>query len=51
MKKIIFVDPPAPDRNAPCPCGSGVKYKKCHKAKDEAGEPCPPEFWDEEDGE
>ncbi|MDQ3205721.1 MAG: UPF0149 family protein [Pseudomonadota bacterium] len=20
---------PAPDRNAPCPCGSGKKYKKC----------------------
>ncbi len=19
----------APDRNAPCPCGSGKKYKKC----------------------
>ena len=21
--------PAAPDRNAPCPCGSGKKYKKC----------------------
>jgi uncharacterized protein YchJ len=21
-----------PDRNAPCPCGSGKKYKKCHGA-------------------
>jgi SWIM/SEC-C metal-binding protein len=20
---------PKPDRNAPCPCGSGLKYKKC----------------------
>jgi Preprotein translocase subunit SecA (ATPase, RNA helicase) len=20
------------DRNAPCPCGSGKKYKKCHGA-------------------
>ena len=19
-----------PDRNSPCPCGSGVKWKKCH---------------------
>jgi uncharacterized protein len=23
---------PTPDRNAPCPCGSGRKYKKCHGA-------------------
>ncbi len=23
-------------RNAPCPCGSGKKYKKCHLAEDEA---------------
>lgn len=23
-------------RNAPCPCGSGRKYKKCHLAEDEA---------------
>lgn len=23
---------PAPGRNDPCPCGSGVKYKKCHGA-------------------
>jgi uncharacterized protein YecA (UPF0149 family) len=23
----------APDRNAPCPCGSGKKYKKCCGAK------------------
>jgi hypothetical protein len=22
----------APDRNAPCPCGSGKKYKRCHGA-------------------
>ncbi|MFZ8675897.1 SEC-C metal-binding domain-containing protein, partial [Klebsiella pneumoniae subsp. pneumoniae] len=20
------------DRNTPCPCGSGVKFKKCHGA-------------------
>ncbi len=30
-------------RNAPCPCGSGKKYKNCHLAADEAaarhGEP------------
>lgn len=25
-------------RNAPCPCGSGRKYKKCHLAEDEARE-------------
>ena len=22
-------------RNDPCPCGSGKKYKKCHRAEDE----------------
>ncbi len=27
--------PPRPSRNAPCPCGSGRKYKKCCLAKDE----------------
>ncbi|MGH3647444.1 MAG: SEC-C metal-binding domain-containing protein, partial [Micromonosporaceae bacterium] len=21
-----------PSRNAPCPCGSGKKYKRCHGA-------------------
>jgi hypothetical protein len=26
----------APERNDPCPCGSGRKYKKCCLAKDEA---------------
>lgn len=26
------------ERNAPCPCGSGKKYKKCCLAKDEAAE-------------
>ena len=26
----------ATERNAPCPCGSGKKYKKCCLAKDEA---------------
>ena len=25
-----------PERNDPCPCGSGKKYKKCCSAKDEA---------------
>lgn len=25
-------------RNAPCPCGSGKKYKKCHLGEDEARE-------------
>jgi tetratricopeptide (TPR) repeat protein len=27
-----------PSRNAPCPCGSGKKYKKCCLANDEAAE-------------
>lgn len=27
-----------PGRNAPCPCGSGKKYKKCCLASDEAAE-------------
>lgn len=27
--------PSRPDRNAPCHCGSGKKYKKCHLAADE----------------
>ena len=26
----------SPERNDPCPCGSGRKYKKCHLAADEA---------------
>ncbi len=29
-----------PGRNAPCPCGSGKKYKKCHGRA--AGAPAPP---------
>ncbi|WP_425505454.1 SEC-C metal-binding domain-containing protein [Sphingomonas lacunae] len=24
--------PPPASRNAPCPCGSGQKYKHCHGA-------------------
>jgi len=28
---------PAPGRNEPCPCGSGLKYKKCHGATAQAG--------------
>ena len=24
--------PPAPGRNDPCPCGSGMKYQRCHGA-------------------
>jgi hypothetical protein len=27
------------DRNDPCPCGSGKKFKKCHGAKGEAAPP------------
>lgn len=30
-------DGPRVGRNAPCPCGSGRKYKKCCLAKDDAG--------------
>lgn len=26
-------------RNDPCPCGSGIKYKKCHLGKPLPGEP------------
>ena len=41
-------------RNAPCPCGSGKKYKHCHLAADEAAEaerhapaiPRAPDFWE-----
>ena len=33
LKKTPKVEPikadKTPDRNAPCPCGSGKKYKKC----------------------
>ena len=39
----VVARPPAPrqaepevPRNAPCPCGSGRKYKKCHLATDQA---------------
>ncbi|MBX6357015.1 MAG: SEC-C domain-containing protein [Micromonosporaceae bacterium] len=28
----------APSRNAPCPCGSGKKYKRCHGAPGDIGE-------------
>jgi len=43
--ELFDVDEPRPEprvaapeipRNAPCPCGSGRKYKKCHLAEDEA---------------
>lgn len=37
IKKTPKVDPikadKEPGRNDPCPCGSGLKYKKCHGAK------------------
>ncbi|HTP29098.1 MAG TPA: SEC-C metal-binding domain-containing protein [Anaeromyxobacteraceae bacterium] len=32
----------APPRNGPCPCDSGVKYKKCCLPKDEAARAAPP---------
>ncbi len=30
--RIVVTDPPVPPagRNAPCPCGSGIKFKRCH---------------------
>ena len=28
-----------PRRNQPCPCGSGLKYKRCHLDEVEAVEP------------
>ncbi len=31
-----------PGRNGPCPCGSGVKYKKCCLPKDEAARAAAP---------
>lgn len=31
IRKIVQVG-----RNSPCPCGSGLKYKKCHLDKDES---------------
>ena len=38
-------------RNAPCPCGSGKKYKKCHGSFEQKDEPAdlPPEVWAELD--
>ncbi|MSP17537.1 MAG: hypothetical protein EXR73_13180 [Myxococcales bacterium] len=30
---------PTPSKNAPCPCGSGVKYKKCCLPKDQTAAP------------
>jgi hypothetical protein len=30
-----------PGRNDPCPCGSGLKYKKCHEASDRAAAGAP----------
>jgi hypothetical protein len=32
---------PTVGRNAPCPCGSGLKYKRCHGAKEESVAPSP----------
>jgi preprotein translocase subunit SecA len=28
--EIAEADIPTVSRNAPCPCGSGLKYKHCH---------------------
>jgi hypothetical protein len=37
-----------PGRNDPCPCGSGLKYKKCHADKPvTVGSPIPGVSWDE----
>jgi preprotein translocase subunit SecA len=37
----------APSRNAPCPCGSGKKYKRCHGGRwlDHLSHHAPPTFW------
>ena len=33
LTRVTIPDPwPGTRRNAPCPCGSGLKYKKCHGA-------------------
>ena len=32
-KRTVVKEEPEPSRNAPCPCGSGKKYKKCCGAK------------------
>jgi uncharacterized protein YecA (UPF0149 family) len=29
VKRVRTANPPAAARNAPCPCGSGKKYKRC----------------------
>ena len=33
--RVVVTDAPVPgaSRNDPCPCGSGVKYKKCHGSR------------------
>ncbi len=36
------IDPNTP-RNAPCPCGSGKKYKRCHGAEELAAADAPVE--------
>lgn len=33
------MSPVKPSRNAPCPCGSGIKYKKCCLPKEVAAKP------------
>ena len=33
---LVFPLPPRQDRNEPCPCGSGSKYKRCCLERDEA---------------
>lgn len=33
----VELDPPMLGRNDPCPCGSGMKYKKCHWAEHHPG--------------
>jgi hypothetical protein len=30
---------PVTGRNSPCPCGSGKKYKKCHRGKSYSEQP------------
>ena len=38
---MLHLTMPTPSKNAPCPCGSGAKYKKCCLPKDQAAAPPP----------
>jgi hypothetical protein len=42
----IHLENEYPQRNEPCPCMSGKKYKHCHRDADESFEPCDVGFFD-----